>query len=519
MASKSWRLSNLYKIIDDEGNLITFKPNIAQQYLIDNLWSRNIILKARQLGFTTYSVIDMLDDVLFKSNFECALIAHERESMVKIFRKVQLAWDEFPKYLKEEFGWVADTESKNELRFNNGSSISVTLSARSGTLNRLHISEFGKICAWYPEKAREIITGSIPAVMQSGRIDIESTAEGNYGPFYDMYWEAAKHGVQKSSKEFRAFFFPWTQDDKYEEDPKNLREPLTEEMKEYQALHHLTDRQIAWYNLTKASLEKAGEGMMMQEYPTTAEEAFLAGNNTFFDQDNITTRLSRDIKPGKQIGRDIIQYEEWIPSHRYGIGADVSEGIGRDSCTAVVIDFSSVTAGGVLIPRVVARYESNNIDPISFAYELRNLGMMYGYAIIAPERNNHGHATIGKLKEIYPNIYKEQLTDRYTDVESVKLGFHTTKSSKPEILMALKNALRNDEIIIPDRGILLELKHYGRLDFERTTFDEDVSKHFDLVMALSIAYHMRNFATSGVIEYSSDNESQEAFDPHKMIQF
>lgn len=455
----------------------------------------------------------MLDDTLFKSNFECALIAHEKPAMEKIFHKIELAWKEFPGYLKEYFGWEEDKATMYEIRFNNGSSISTTLSARSGRLSRLHISEFGKICAKYPDKAKEIITGSFPAA-QHGRIDIESTAEGNYGAFFEMYWEAAKHETQMSEKEFKSFFFPWTKDGKYEADPATVRDGINKELQEYQKIHGLTDRQVAWYSLEKSNQDKAGAGMMMQEYPTTAEEAFMASNNNFFDQDNLTLRLTRDIETPKEVGNDILKYEEYNPSHRYGIGADVSEGIGRDSCTAVVIDFSYVTPGMVNIPKVVCRYESNKVDPITFAYELRTLGLMYGNAIIAPERNSIGAATIGKLKEIYNNIYTEVNTDRLLNIETTKLGWHTTKVSKPEMLMNLKNALRNDEILIPDRGILLELKHYGRDDFEKMGFDKDVTKHFDLVMALGIALKLNNFATSRGLRIV---QQEDAFDPYEMI--
>src|SRR3546814_18785208 len=70
-------------------------------------------------------------------------------------------------------------DSANELLFaHNNSSIRVATSMRSGTIHRLHVSEFGKICAKFPDKAHEVVTGSLPAVPLDGIAIIESTAEG-----------------------------------------------------------------------------------------------------------------------------------------------------------------------------------------------------------------------------------------------------------------------------------------------------------------------------------------------------
>jgi len=104
------------------------------------------------------------------------------------------------------------------LAFQNGSRIYVTMSARGSTPQFLHVSEFGKICARFPAKAREIVTGSINAVEQGNFVTIESTAEGASGHFYEFCREAERAAQMRkklSPLEFKYFFFPWWKEPTY----------------------------------------------------------------------------------------------------------------------------------------------------------------------------------------------------------------------------------------------------------------------------------------------------------------
>ncbi len=99
--SKKWRLTHLYKIIGKSpktGGMLkqTFSPNRVQRRFLNNKHTRNIILKARQMGFTTLACIDMLDDCLFNNDFNAVIIAHDEKSMRKIFKKILYAWDNWP---------------------------------------------------------------------------------------------------------------------------------------------------------------------------------------------------------------------------------------------------------------------------------------------------------------------------------------------------------------------------------------------------------------------------------------
>lgn len=465
----------------------------AQKQIHYGKHSRNIILKARQLGITTYEVVDMLDDVLFTNNFKAALIAHKQEAMEGIFEKVLLAWQHFP--LKDALGLKAKQENKNELKFNNGSWIKITLSSRGDTLNRLHVSELAKMYREYPLRAKEVITGAIPSVVPDGRIDIEGTAEGEQGPFNDIFWDAWDRGREPNSKEFKAFFFPWTDEPQYAVKSSEMAESLPAELIEYGSLHKLTDEQLNWYYLERKQYKE----LMKQEFPTTPEEAFESSGSKIFDHDNLAKRVARDVEKGTTLGEWTF-FEEYVPGHMYAVGADVAEGIGKDANTAVIIDFSHRIEYTV-VPKVVAVYKNNRIDPVTFAYELRNAAVRYGGCVVCVERNNHGIATLSKLREIYHQIFKQHTLGRDVDVQTERLGYLTTAANKPNLIYNLKTAVEDNQILIPSRPILRELRAYDGDDLQRISYDPEISNHYDLVMALALSWEMRNHALpSGPVE-------------------
>jgi hypothetical protein len=177
-----WRLRNLYWIVDKDGRELKFQPWPEQERFLQNIWFRNLILKCRQRGFSTLVQLMMLDSCLFKPNISAAVIAHDKDAAEEIFRtKIKFAYDRLPEAIKQQVPLIKDAASA--LILANGSNLRVTTSSRSATLQWLHISEFGKICSKYPDKAEEIIIGSLPAVDQKGIICIESTAHGQEGAF------------------------------------------------------------------------------------------------------------------------------------------------------------------------------------------------------------------------------------------------------------------------------------------------------------------------------------------------
>lgn len=276
LADPWWRIANLYSLITDDGVEIKFTPNEEQRSFYENLWFRNLVLKARQLGFTTLIDIIALDQCLFNENFTAVIIADSIPNAEKIFRnKVRRVYEKLPAIVKQLCGIKRETTS--ELIFDNGSSISVTTSARSGTVNFLHVSEMGKIARKYPDKAREIVTGSFEAVPLNGIIIVESTAEGNSGWFYDTCIDSHRAqlaGKHETELDWRLHFYPWWKKGAYSLDPHGVVIPDGDAryfaMVEERAKRTLSSEQRAWWVKKRQTLKDD----MKREYPATVEEAF-----------------------------------------------------------------------------------------------------------------------------------------------------------------------------------------------------------------------------------------------------
>lgn len=286
-----WRLHNLYWIVDKQGKRVPFRPNEAQLAYLGECSDSDIILKARQLGFTTLMCIIGTDEAVFLNNHSVGIIAHTLDDAGVIFEtKVKFPYDSLPDAIKAER--PAKNDRAGLLSFAHGSSIRVATSARSSTLQRLHVSEFGKICAKYPQKAREIVTGAFPAVGKNPKT-IESTAEGQEGYFYQFATDA-----MREAGPFKFHFRAWWQDS------GNVYEPgfvtITAEDEAYfEKLRldnkiDLTDEQKAWWIYQESLLG----GDMKRENPSTPEEAFeQAIEGAYF-----ASQLAHADKSGK-IGR------------------------------------------------------------------------------------------------------------------------------------------------------------------------------------------------------------------------
>ena len=94
-------LNNLYYITDKRGEKLLFKCNWAQEQIYADLHYCNIVLKARQLGITTFITLLFLDTALFNSNISCGIVADTEENAKYIFRKIKFAYDCLPDSLKD----------------------------------------------------------------------------------------------------------------------------------------------------------------------------------------------------------------------------------------------------------------------------------------------------------------------------------------------------------------------------------------------------------------------------------
>jgi hypothetical protein len=273
-----WRLNNLYCCTNPKGQLLDFRTNWAQQRFLEAMWYLNLILKARQLGFTTFIQLFMLDACVFNSNIRCGVMAHTLDDAKIIFRdKVKFPYEQLPDQLRTAVPPTGNSAA--ELLLANNSSIRVGTSLRGGTLQYLHISEYGKICARNPEKAREVRTGALNT-LAAGQIGfIESTAEGQDGHFFELTQEAQeqqRRGKPLGLLDWKFHFYPWWQEPAYTLDPEGVEIPpaLVRYFDQLAELHgiHLSDRQRAWY----AAKHKTQGSDMKREFPGTPMEAFEA---------------------------------------------------------------------------------------------------------------------------------------------------------------------------------------------------------------------------------------------------
>lgn len=408
LSDPEWRLfsGELYKIIikgenPDDNMVMPFKPNRAQQRFIKRMWHRNIILKARQLGFTTLIAILWLDHALFNDNVRCGIIAQHREVAAEILRdKVKFAYENLPAAVKAMMPLKGD--SKTEIHFkHNNSSIRVATSYRGGTPHRLHVSEFGKICAKFPQKAKEVVTGSIPACPQSGILVVESTAEGAEGSFHDMTQTAIKRQDQKTPitrKDYRFHFYAWSDAPEYRLDASTVL--VTAKDHKYfdriQALMKTTidNDQRAWYVKTRETDFAGDEVLMWQEYPSTPQEAFEQSSEGRYYNDQMTAARVN----GRILHVPVL-----------GVPVNTFWDIGNSDGSAI---WFQQTVG--LEDRFIGYYEEHGHDLLHYYGVLQEKGYIYNKHFF-PHDADHGHLSADQNKSV-----KEQMEDLgMTNIEIV----------------------------------------------------------------------------------------------------
>ena len=236
-----WRLQHLYWIENKAGRMQRFTLNAAQLRLHRGLWHRNAVLKARQLGISTYVAMLMLDHCLFTPNFHAGIIDKSLPDAEQKLAKLRFAWENLDyappdaddgqralAYLggiiKQRTGavkrneWHPVGDARTRMAFANGSDIRLGTTLRGGTLQLLHVSELAHVSVHAPWRAREIRTGAINTVPADGRIILESTHEGGrYGVNYEMMLQAMENAAKEdlSPLDFRFFFFSWFDNPEY----------------------------------------------------------------------------------------------------------------------------------------------------------------------------------------------------------------------------------------------------------------------------------------------------------------
>lgn len=295
MADESWRLNNLYTVQDEGGLEVPFQQREPQKFYYDNRWYLDLITKGRQIGFSTEIGMEMLDTCVFHSNTAAGIIDYKLDDATKKLDKIKFAYRRMPRSVREKVAMLKDNEE--EIHFSNGSRIEVGVSHRGGTLQFLHVSEYGKTAVEKPDAAMEIKTGAFQTIAAGQRIVVESTCHGTAGLFKDMVTNAQQHeesGLPMSQLDWRLHFFAWWRKRDYRL-PANLVF-ITAELRQYfaklRAEHgiKLDALQEAWYAKKYGDL---GPDKMREEYPSTISELFFASvEGAFFKREMAAARAT-----------------------------------------------------------------------------------------------------------------------------------------------------------------------------------------------------------------------------------
>lgn len=399
LKSKEWRLNNLYRIVTKNGSSIPFKLNTVQQNVLDNIHNRNLILKARQLGMSTFAVLYMLDEVLFNRNIAGGIVSYSLEHAQHIFKKIiGHALDTFPDKLKPLLGILQ--RSAREITFNNGSSLRVDTTLRGGSYPLVLVSEFGKTCARNPQKAEEVITGTLQAVPKDGRVIIESTGEGSSGYFSEMVLEAHRRGNDDITElDYKLFFYPWYSEPTYTLKGKQsidvtMNDYFDSVEKENDV--KLSAQQRNWYIVQSKVLNDK----IRQEFPSTVKESFLSSSDAYY--------FAAYIELAYQTNRCLHTslYDALLSVY-------VAMDIGVNDLTVIV--FFQIIHGEI---RVIDYYEDLN-KGVDFYAKFLLQDKPYHYDTIFLPHDSKNHSNI-----IYENTYERDFRRLFSHTQT---RFHVLK--------------------------------------------------------------------------------------------
>ena len=450
------------------------------------------ILKYRQGGVTTLFCILYLDDALWTPGFSAAIIAHERETLDKIFEIVDRAYANLPDSIKPKTSRDTLRMLHFEQTFDGqllDSEIYVALKLRGGTVQAMHVTERAYIEG---DKSRELEAGSKQAVPMSGRITEETTANG-YNEYYDSFTEDFSN-PSDNPLDYLALFFAWHEDPQY-----RLPGPPLERTGADIALdelvfgaygYHLDDDQIRWYNWKEKELIKAarasddkvgldGKQLMRQEYPSTMREAFQSGQGNVFDSfilDNyVAPKAIRVVESKKVQGEKIYIYKEVEPGKFYGQGCDPSDG-NADPAGIAVWD---------------ANYEkaaewSGLLRPDKLALLNQEIAEMYNEAFVGVENNML--STVLFLSQTYYNIFSTVTIDKRHNTRTKKIGWTTTGKSRDVMIDDFVMHFEDGSLIGLTEKTLKEMQTFVRKEGGKR--EHATGKHDDMLFADMIAVQM-----------------------------
>lgn len=496
------------KIKTKSGTVVPFRLNDAQRklYAVAKRQQdagkpvRLIILKARQLGFSTLTEGLIFHACATRRNVNALIVAHREDATANLFRMSKLFYDELPAPVKP----MLRASNAQELVFENPSKLRSEREARPGlrsrircataggrgigrsdTLQCVHLSEY----AFWPDGAdgkASTLAGILQAVpsLPGTMVVIESTANG-FEDFKER-WDAAVAG----ENDFEPVFFAWFENPDYSM-PVVPGTEWTPEERDLKAAYRLTDGQLQWRRWCIANNCGGSLDMFRQEYPASPGEAFLHSGTGVFDNEQIVLRLER--LPGPA-GRGEFTNGEWTESETgaitlyempeegvpYVLGGDTA-GEGSDYFTAIVINNVS--------GRIAAKLRQKYSEP-EYVRQICALGRFYNDALVAIETNFSTYPVM-KLQEMeYPNQYSREREDTYTRQMRKSYGFRTDRQSRPRAIANLVEVFSSHPEWFTDRELLEEMLTFCYNEDHRP--EALAGKHDDLVMGAAITYAVRH---------------------------
>jgi hypothetical protein len=488
-------------ILTKRGQVARFQPNWAQQeFLAESARQfsttgrvRIIVLKARQLGISTLTEACLFSLCFVFDEFRATVIAHEAEASKNLLAMTDRYWRTYPyRHL-----YTTKRHASNHMEWNEThSSLRVATAGnketgRSATNRGLHMSEL----AFWPNP-RNVMLGlgnTLPSEPGTFAV-IESTANGE-GDYFHREWVAAEQG----ESEYTPLFFPWHRHPEYLASYMGI--PYTslgrlDEDEQFLRKIGLSDDRLAWRRW--AILNRCGGDPLRfkQEYPTTAEEAFITSGTRAFPADALRAVYAPEhgktfilVRDGDRVTavpdekgpltlyRSLSTDPDW---GTYFIGADPTRTNHGDWSVAQIINRRTKEQVGVW---------RGKIDPATFGEELFKLGLLCNRAEIAVEKQGSGELVVGKLLGMrYPRVWTQSKIDKDPGNESPNVyGWTTNMQSKHSLIGWLIKMMVDRSITIHHKDTFEECNTY--VVDENGTYGPNTNEgHDDCVMSLAIAY-------------------------------
>lgn len=500
--------ANCAKIRTKEGEIKPLVLNPVQKRLVARIEAqraatgkvRMVIVKARQQGLSTVVSAYQYWWLSQRKAQKGLVLAHVAESTTALFDMYHRLHSNVPKIMQP----TTKYSSRTELVFSAlDSGLRVATAggkgvARGETFTTAHLSE---VAFWPTTFAENNFNGLIQCVPDTpgSAVFLESTANGMNGVFYNMY-----KGAREGTNGYELFFSAWFESDEYRDETFPQDMVLVPEEEKLVELYGLDLAQLWW---RRRKIATNGAEMFKQEYPATAEEAFISTGRPIFNPDYIVERLKAPKTPIKTMAVEEVYdhetgkrlplrklrehprgelkiYRERDAKETYTIGADVGMGLrsgvkGRPSDPSVAQILDSKL-------RQVAVWRGT-VHPDVFADILVALGYHYNEALLVPERNNHGLVTCVELRDQqYPNLYLDVTEGTIEpDKETLNIGVFTSEKTKPLMIDKLRAFDRNKEIEINDTQTLNEMLTF--VVTESGKMEAEGGAHDDCVMSLALA--------------------------------